>query len=89
MAHTEAFLSATPAPDRPAPAAWLGIWTLTRREMVRFVRQRSRFAGAFAQPVMFWVLFGAGLHGSFKAPDWATDEMSYGGTSFPASPFSF
>lgn len=83
MAHTETFLSATPAPDRPAPAAWLGIWTLTRREMVRFVRQRSRFAGALAQPVMFWVLFGAGLHGSFKAPDWATGEMSYQEYFFP------
>ncbi|MBI1314240.1 ABC transporter [bacterium] len=64
-------------------SAWLGIWTLTRREMVRFIRQRSRFVGALAQPIMFWVLFGAGLHGSFKAPDWATGEMSYQEYFFP------
>ncbi len=32
---------------------------------------------------MFWVLFGAGLHGSFKAPDWATGEMSYQEYFFP------
>ncbi|MHC4875483.1 MAG: ABC transporter permease [Planctomycetota bacterium] len=68
---------------RPASVVWPGIWTLTRREMVRFVRQRSRFAGALAQPVMFWVLFGAGLHGSFKAPEWAATEMSYQEYFFP------
>ncbi len=79
----------TPSPDlqtspsQAMSAAWLGIWTLTRREMVRFVRQRSRFAGALAQPVMFWVLFGAGLHGSFKAPDWAMSDMSYQEYFFP------
>ncbi len=32
---------------------------------------------------MFWVLFGAGLHGSFKAPDWALGEMSYQEYFFP------
>ena len=26
---------------------------------------------------MFWVLFGAGLHGSFQAPDWAAGTMTY------------
>lgn len=71
------------SPSRSMSAAWLGIWTLTRREMVRFVRQRSRFAGALAQPIMFWVLFGAGLHGSFKAPDWAMGDMSYQEYFFP------
>jgi len=27
--------------------------------------------------VMFWVLFGAGLHDSFQAPDWMSGSMSY------------
>lgn len=41
-------------------------WSLARRELVRFFRQRSRLIGALIQPVLFWVLFGAGLHGSFR-----------------------
>ena len=44
----------------------LPIATLVEREFVRFFRQRSRVVGALAQPVIFWVLFGAGLSGSFR-----------------------
>lgn len=65
------------------PSIVLAIWTLAKREMLRFVRQRSRFVGALAQPVMFWVLFGAGLRGSFQAPDWAAEGMSYQEYFFP------
>lgn len=57
--------------------AWLAVWTLCRREITRFLRQRSRLIGALATPVMFWVLFGAGLHDSFQAPDWMPGSMSY------------
>ena len=39
----------------------LPVWSLTKRELVRFARQRSRAIGAFLQPVIFWVLFGAGF----------------------------
>lgn len=53
------------------PAFWLPIWTLTWRELLRFFRQRSRVVGALGQPLIFWVLFGAGLRGSFQAPEWA------------------
>jgi ABC-2 type transport system permease protein len=48
--------------------AALPVWALTQRELVRFVRQRSRAVGAFLQPVIFWVLFGTGLSGSFRMP---------------------
>lgn len=51
--------------------------------MTRFLRQRSRFIGALAQPLLFWVLFGAGLHGSFEAPKWAPPDMSYQEYFFP------
>ena len=63
------------------PRASLAIWTLTRREMVRFVRQRSRLIGAMAQPVLFWILFGAGFRGSFQASGF--DGMSYQEYFFP------
>ena len=45
---------------------WLPVIALWRREMVRFVRQRSRVTGAFAQPLVFWLLLGGGLNASFR-----------------------
>ncbi|HJQ82998.1 MAG TPA: ABC transporter permease [Candidatus Binatia bacterium] len=42
--------------------------TLWRREVTRFVRQRSRVVGALLQPVVFWVLLGGGLSASFRPP---------------------
>lgn len=56
------------------------IVALTRRELVRFLRQRTRIVGAVGQPVIFWILFGAGLRTSFKAPAWAeglSHEVTY------------
>lgn len=42
----------------PAPPV---IFALAQRELVRFFRQRNRVIGAFLQPIMFWLLFSAGL----------------------------
>ena len=47
---------------------WLPVGTLCWREIVRFVRQRSRVTGAFAQPLVFWLLLGGGLKASFRPP---------------------
>ncbi|WP_437185681.1 ABC transporter permease [Planctomicrobium sp. SH668] len=47
--------------------AWLwSSYTLIVREVVRFLRQRSRVMSSIVQPIIFWVLFGAGLAGSFQ-----------------------
>lgn len=46
-------------------------WALASRELRRFFRQRSRIVGAIGQPVVFWIVFGAGLGASFQAPRWA------------------
>ena len=40
--------------------------TLWLREITRFMRQRSRVIGSFLQPLVFWLLLGAGLRASFK-----------------------
>ena len=40
--------------------------TLWLREITRFCRQRSRVIGSFLQPLVFWVLLGAGLKASFR-----------------------
>jgi ABC-2 type transport system permease protein len=44
----------------------LGAGTLWLREITRFRRQRSRVIGSFLQPLVFWLLLGAGLKASFR-----------------------
>jgi ABC-2 type transport system permease protein len=46
----------------------LPVMTLWWREVQRFRRQRSRVIGAFAQPLVFWLLLGFGLRASFQPP---------------------
>jgi ABC-2 type transport system permease protein len=65
------------AVSAPAVGFWLPAWSLASRELVRFFRQRTRVVGALGQPFIFWVLFGAGLGGTFRAPAWAPAGMSY------------
>jgi ABC-2 type transport system permease protein len=50
------------------PQLLLPVGTLCWREIIRFVRQRSRVTGAFAQPLVFWLLLGGGLKASFQPP---------------------
>ncbi len=47
---------------------WLPAMSLWRREVVRFLRQRSRVIGAFGTPIVFWLLIGSGLGRSFRPP---------------------
>lgn len=65
--------------ESSAQNLWLPIWTLALREVVRFLRQRTRLIGALGQPLLFWILFGAGLQGSFQGPA----GMSYQEYFFP------
>lgn len=60
----------TPPPTAAvtAPRPWLAVGTLCWREIVRFFRQRNRVIGAVGQPLLFWLLFGAGLHQTFALP---------------------
>jgi ABC-2 type transport system permease protein len=55
----------------------LAAWALARRELVRFVRQRSRVIGALGQPILFWLLFGAGLEDAFRAGGQQASFASY------------
>lgn len=54
--------------DFPRPSLGLAVYSLASRELVRFFRQRTRIIGALGQPFIFWILFGAGLQGSFRGP---------------------
>lgn len=44
------------------------IVALTGREMLKFVRDRSRVLGALAQPLALWLLLGLGFHNTFQPP---------------------
>jgi ABC-2 type transport system permease protein len=60
--------SGQPSPitgDTPVAQA---AWTLCRRELVRFLRQRARVTASIATPLMMWAVLGFGLQGSFQAP---------------------
>lgn len=60
--------------------AWTALW---RREVVRFLRQRSRVIGALGTPLVFWIILGAGLGRSLSVP--GVDSMTYLEFSFPAA----
>ena len=70
MSSADPPIIAGPNTDLAAPksALWTSIYTLAVREVTRFLRQRSRLVGAIGQPLVFWILFGAGLAGSFAMP---------------------
>jgi ABC-2 type transport system permease protein len=58
--------------------------TLWRRELTRFLRQRSRVAGAILQPLFFWLLFGMAFESSFSVPS-AGRDVSYLEFFFPGT----
>ena len=58
------------------PALW-------RRELVKFVRDANRVAGAVLQPLAVWLLLGFGFRGSFSPPTPAGMDMPYLEFLFP------
>ena len=66
------------------PRPLLAAFSLGQREWVRFVRQRNRVFGAIGQPLIFWLLFGAGLGPSFRLAE-SGPGISYREYFFPGS----
>lgn len=66
-----------------AHGLWLPIAGLWKREIVRFLRQRSRVSGALAQPLVFWLLLGGGLNASFRPA--GLSETSYVAYFYPGT----
>ncbi len=54
----------------------LPTYSLWRREIIRFVRDRSRLYGSILQPAVLWILMGSGLRGSF-VPLGGGDYLAY------------
>ena len=59
------------------------VQALWKREIVKFIRDRSRVIGALAQPLVFWLLLGLGFQGTFALPDIAGDGVGYLEYLFP------
>ena len=59
------------------------IGALTGREILKFVRDRSRLLGAIAQPLALWLLLGLGFQGTFRPPAGSAIEGGYVDFLFP------
>ncbi len=64
---------------------WLATYTLWRRDIVRFYRQRSRVIGALGTPLVFWLLLGSGLGSSFRVGSLGTPSGGYLEYFFPGT----
>jgi ABC-2 type transport system permease protein len=42
------------------------LWALYWREVIRFLRQRSRLIGSLLTPILFWFLLGGGIGATFE-----------------------
>jgi ABC-2 type transport system permease protein len=63
------FMRESVSPARtPQPGLLVPSLSLCRRELVRFLRQRSRIIGALLTPIVFWAGIGAGMGRSFRPP---------------------
>jgi ABC-2 type transport system permease protein len=58
----------------------LPAWTLLVRELTHFVRQRHRILGTIGTPLVFWVLIGSGLSGSFRPGTAGSSDAVHGMT---------
>lgn len=65
--------------------SWQVVMTLCGRELTRFFRQRNRVIGALGQPLLFWLLFSAGLGPSFRMPGATDSSVSFGQYFFPGT----
>ena len=59
------------------------ITALWRREIVKFVRDRSRVGGAILQPLVVWLLLGFGFQDTFHLPTGTGDEVPFLEFLFP------
>jgi ABC-2 type transport system permease protein len=82
--------SAAPTARRPAsvagnPSTALAAYSLWRREIVRFYRQRARVVGVIVSPLLFWLVLGSGFAHSFQSAGVGAGPGHYLGYFFPGS----
>ncbi len=84
-----------PTPTSASAASsnvWIPAYSLWRRELVRFYRQKARVVGVIASPLLFWLVLGSGFAHTFHpaasgAARTSTQSISahYGGYFFPGA----
>ncbi len=65
------------------PSTAIAAYSLWRRELVRFYRQKARVVGVIASPLLFWLVLGSGFANSFHAA--GSGNSHYLGYFFPGS----
>ncbi len=67
------------APPKPTLSAtlWTPAYSLWRRELVRFYRQKARVVGVIASPLLFWLLLGSGFSNTFHSAGGASVMSSH------------
>ena len=67
---------------------WIPAYSLWRRELVRFYRQKARVVGVIASPLIFWLVLGSGFANTFHSSGGTTSEGTsthYLGYFFPGA----
>ncbi|RRA47301.1 ABC transporter permease [Acidipila sp. EB88] len=90
MATTLPEIGTTRATGRAAttvqrPSTALAAYSLWRREIVRFYRQKARVVGVIASPLLFWLVLGSGFANSFHTAGSGSSNGHYLGYFFPGS----
>ena len=60
-APTPASIGLTRPKTSLASSLWIPAYSLWRRELVRFYRQKARVVGVIASPLLFWLVLGSGF----------------------------
>ncbi len=56
---------------------WTPAYSLWRRELVRFYRQKARVVGVIASPLLFWLVLGSGFSKTFQSHGAASATSSH------------
>ena len=67
------------------PSTAVAAYSLWRREIVRFYRQKARVVGVIASPLLFWLVLGSGFANSFHSAGTGGSNSHYLGYFFPGS----
>ena len=84
QAPPTAAVRSTPNATPARPSTAIAAYSLWRREIVRFYRQKARVVGVIASPLLFWLVLGSGFANSFHAAGSASNSH-YLGYFFPGS----
>ncbi len=85
MATATAHLA--PVKSSLSASVWTPAYSLWRRELVRFYRQKARVVGVIASPLLFWLVLGSGFSKTFQShgAGSAADSSHYLSYFFPGA----